>query len=164
MAFQMNRHDRKSLALHRAIVAKLRAHPELFDRVRERMPPYVARGKELGSGAYVRRWAQLMTEGMDAAIAMALDEDEDGHVMRSCTPFVGVLTEDERREFLAGWQTLSSYATGEISRSEAMRRLGYTWYGQLQDALTAAGLQVELPGSVLQQMDASTDSAFGGDA
>jgi hypothetical protein len=163
MAFQMNRHDRKSLALHRAIVAKLRAHPELFDRVRERMPPYVARGEELGRGAYVRRWAQLVTEGMDAAIAMALDEGEDGQVMRSYTPFAGVLTEGERRKFLAGWQTLSFYTRGEISRSEAMRRLGYTWYGQLKDSLTAAGLQAQLPETVLQHMDASINTVFGSD-
>jgi hypothetical protein len=71
------------------------------------MPAKLARAEELGSGPYARRWAQLVDQGMDAAIAMALDEGEDGQVMRSCTPLAGVLTEDERRAFLADWKRRS---------------------------------------------------------
>lgn len=35
---------------------------------------------------------------------------------------------------------LSSYANSEISRHEAMRRLGFEWYGQLLDALSDHGI------------------------
>ncbi len=39
---------------------------------------------------------------------------------------------------------LCSYATGAMSRGTAMKRLGLTWYGQLVDAMTAAGLSVQM--------------------
>lgn len=56
---------------------------------------------------------------------------------------------------------LSAYATGVITRSVAMRRLGYVWYGQLTDPMRDAGLPIQLPESVLQQMDKSLDTVFG---
>lgn len=55
---------------------------------------------------------------------------------------------------------LSAYATGVLSRSVAMIRLGYTWYGQLKDAMSAAGLRIQLPEPVQQQMDHSIDAVF----
>ena len=36
--------------------------------------------------------------------------------------------------------TLCAYATGHIPRSRAMQMLGFTWYGELKDALEAAGV------------------------
>jgi hypothetical protein len=36
--------------------------------------------------------------------------------------------------------TLCAYATGHIPRSRAMQMLGFTWYGELKDALQAAGV------------------------
>jgi hypothetical protein len=47
---------------------------------------------------------------------------------------------------------LCSYAAGALPRSTAMKRLGLTWYGQLVDAMVAAGLQV--------QTNAAKDSAM----
>lgn len=38
---------------------------------------------------------------------------------------------------------LCSYAVGVLPRGTAMKRLGLTWYGQLVDAMVAAGLQVQ---------------------
>ena len=39
---------------------------------------------------------------------------------------------------------LCSYASGVMSRSTAMKRLGMSWYGQLVDAMQAAGLSVQV--------------------
>lgn len=36
---------------------------------------------------------------------------------------------------------LSAYAHGTLSRSAAMKMLGYDWYGQLLDALADAGIE-----------------------
>ncbi|MCA3000687.1 MAG: hypothetical protein ING66_17040 [Rhodocyclaceae bacterium] len=41
---------------------------------------------------------------------------------------------------LAKRMVLSSYVQGAISRSAAMKLLGFEWYGQLLDALTEANL------------------------
>ena len=103
--FELNAPDRRSLALHEAIVAKLRRHPELFERVQACMPAYVRRCEEIGSGPYARRWAVVVDQGLEATLAMALAEGEDGQVMRSCTPLTGILTQEERLAVLqAAWR------------------------------------------------------------
>ncbi len=56
---------------------------------------------------------------------------------------------------------LSAYATGVLSRSVAMIRLGYIWYGPMKDAMSAAGLSIQLPEPVQQRMDHSIDAVFG---
>ncbi len=44
---------------------------------------------------------------------------------------------------------LMSYANGEMSRSEAMSRMGFEWYGDLLDALAAAKIdRPSLPDNV----------------
>lgn len=55
---------------------------------------------------------------------------------------------------------LSAYAIGALSRSDAMRRLGFTWYGQLQNAMTSARLQIRLPRDVEERMDRSLEGVF----
>ena len=37
-------------------------------------------------------------------------------------------------------EILTSYSNGGISRSEAMKLLGFDWYGELLDALAAANI------------------------
>lgn len=41
---------------------------------------------------------------------------------------------------LAKKMVLTSYANGAMSRSEAMKLLGFSWYGELLDALAEAGM------------------------
>ena len=50
----------------------------------------------------------------------------------------------QARKFVSPeWRrVLRAYATGEISRSVAMERLGLTWYGELKDAMAQAGIEV----------------------
>lgn len=55
---------------------------------------------------------------------------------------------------------MRAYTTGALSRGTAMCRLGFTWYGQLTDAMASAGLRIELPASVRQRMDRSIDAVF----
>lgn len=52
---------------------------------------------------------------------------------------------------------LSAYAMGVLGRSVAMQRLGFTWYGQLLEAMQAAGLSVQVPAEAVRQMDAALD-------
>jgi antitoxin (DNA-binding transcriptional repressor) of toxin-antitoxin stability system len=56
---------------------------------------------------------------------------------------------------------LSAYATGVLSRGVAMSRLGYTWYGQLTDAMSVTGLHIPIPEGAQHQMDQSLDAVFG---
>jgi hypothetical protein len=47
---------------------------------------------------------------------------------------------------------LCAYALGCVSRALAMKRLGYTWYGQLVDAMAAANLRIHIPPNVHEAM------------
>jgi hypothetical protein len=60
----------------------------------------------------------------------------------------------DQLEFLTG------YANGALSRPEAMRRLGFTSYGELVDAMDAAGMRIELPQEVLDRTDRSTNEVL----
>lgn len=47
-----------------------------------------------------------------------------------------VLPEDASKKAV-----LTAYSRGTLSRSEAMNQLGMEWYGELLDALSAAGIE-----------------------
>lgn len=94
--------DHKSLELHRLIVGKLRSDPAVYERMVARMPRYLSFDDPHGM-IYRERWAAVVEQGMDAIEALALDPGERGQVMRSCSPFAGVLTEKERQQFLRQW-------------------------------------------------------------
>lgn len=56
---------------------------------------------------------------------------------------------------------LSSYAVGSMTRSTAMKLLGLTWYGQLLDAMKAAGLQVKTNERERRAMAAEIEQLLG---
>ncbi|MGJ6127145.1 excisionase family DNA-binding protein [Mycolicibacterium sp. Y3] len=94
------RHDdghSQSSALHAAVVSKLIQDPE---RVLGIARENVRRDYELGarhSVAYTREWESVLDEGVVAVIDTLLDQSEHGATLRSCTPFTGVLDDDEVR-------------------------------------------------------------------
>lgn len=57
----------------------------------------------------LKRWreiileAQRSPEGMAALLALLRDDGEDARFMKSCSPFPGVLTKQERRMFPCAW-------------------------------------------------------------
>jgi hypothetical protein len=91
--------DARSLAMHRAIAEKIRREPALLEKVRAtitRWRPTTTPG-EL---PYLEEWERLLNEGMEPLLEVAVEDSERGQVMRSCSPFTGILTEKERLAFL----------------------------------------------------------------
>jgi hypothetical protein len=88
------RNDQRSLALHRAIAAKLRANPALLDIARENLE----RWSEMNSRSqpYFDAWREVLDRPLDEVIDLILDESERMTAMRQTTPFAGVLTPQER--------------------------------------------------------------------
>lgn len=98
--------DRRSLEMHRLIAAKIRAEPELFDiasRNIERWSNTSAR-----SQAYLNEWSRILSRGMAAALAFATEDSEHATELRQSTPFAGVLSAQERWEFLKKWKEANS--------------------------------------------------------
>ena len=94
--------DRRSLALHRLITAKIRNDPALFDMTKATL----ARWRKIvhsGSQPYLAEWERLIAVGIEASLAVATEDTERATALRKSSPFAGVLTEAERLEFLRNW-------------------------------------------------------------
>ena len=94
--------DARSLAYAKAIVAKIDANPSLGDIAHENLARWRAhRGRRLSRAS--AEWEGLL-ERLDWAgvPAILLDPSDEGQRLRSSHPFVGVLSETQRRAILDG--------------------------------------------------------------
>lgn len=94
--------DARSLAMHRLLVEKVRREPALFDKLGQNL----ARWKQTaapGTLAYLDAWQALVDQGPEACFAVAMEDSDRGQVLRSCSPFAGVLSNAERWAFLKAW-------------------------------------------------------------
>jgi len=108
----MMRQDAKSLALFRAIHAKLLTADDPAPYLR-RARDWAARfSKERPEDIWLAEWvhrldAALQTpEGLDALYALMLSEDQHAIDMRSSSPFPGVLTVKERTRVLREFEAV----------------------------------------------------------
>ncbi len=100
--------DQLNLELGRAVAAKLRRQPELFERVvADKLRRWRARieNGDLGSSHYLEQWESLKAAGMEACLAQVIEESERGTALRQASPFAGVLTSTERMSVLRAWRT-----------------------------------------------------------
>lgn len=99
--------DRRSLAMHRLIAAKIRARPDLFDIARDNVNRWMALSGE-PIPLYLHEWNAILRKGIEHALAVASDASEDAARLRQSTPFAGVLESRERWEFLRTWNEKTS--------------------------------------------------------
>ena len=85
----------RSLAYHRAIAARLPAHPDLLAAARRRVARWLAEGGPTHP-TYAERWAHLLEQPLDSIVAGLCVDDDDARALRACTPFAGALTARER--------------------------------------------------------------------
>jgi hypothetical protein len=96
--------DARSLAMHRLVVAKLRQDPPRLDQVRATL----ARWRQSASPStqpYLQEWEQLLQQGLEACLAMAVDDSEHATALRQSSPFTRVLSHAERFRFLKDWRS-----------------------------------------------------------
>ncbi|MBD3892584.1 hypothetical protein [Hydrogenophaga sp.] len=94
--------DARSLALHREIAAKLRRDRALFARARATLRRWRSTVSP-ASQPYLMEWERLMDRGLEATLAVALDDSEHAAALRQSSPFTAVLTPRERFAFLKAW-------------------------------------------------------------
>lgn len=95
--------EARSLALHHFIADKLRKDPGLFDCVKATIKRWHKIVCE-NSQRYVMEWERLTEQGLEACLAVALEESERATTLRQCSPFGCVLTPRERYEFMNEWK------------------------------------------------------------
>lgn len=93
----------RSLELHRLIATRVRARPELFERVHANLRHW--RGIVSPSTMpYIERWENIAAQGMEHALAVATEDSEDAAALRQASPFAGVLDTKERAAFFRNWR------------------------------------------------------------
>ncbi len=86
--------EARSLAMHRAIAEKLRAHPELIEIARENLERWSAPPGR--SGRYWDQWRELLARPLSEVLQLLVEESEWMTAMRQTSPFAGVLDPRER--------------------------------------------------------------------
>ena len=95
--------DQRSLMLHRFVAGKMRKDPSLFAVAKATLARWRAAGGA-ASQPYLAQWELLMNEGMEACLAVAVEQSQRGDALRQSSPFSGILTNSERFTLLKTWK------------------------------------------------------------
>jgi len=86
--------DRRSLLLHRLVSGKLLRNPALVERPRATISRWRSDNPDAPA---LREWENLLAElDVQALVRFLRSRSEDATRLRQSSPFVGILTEDER--------------------------------------------------------------------
>ena len=91
----LTREDRRSLALHRAIAARLAAEPERVLRLARRNLARMAAAAPAPSHL-LREWEALLDRPLPSLLPLLTDPGMWARELRQVTPFAGVLSAAER--------------------------------------------------------------------
>ncbi|MDX9719150.1 MAG: hypothetical protein RBU37_00275 [Myxococcota bacterium] len=86
--------ESRSLALHRELVARLRAQPSLLQKASARVAEWLKTGAV--HPEYARAWARLLSGPAEELFAVLVDPGEQARALRQCTPFAGIVEPRER--------------------------------------------------------------------
>lgn len=93
--------DRRSLALHGAVAAKLAAQPELLDVARANLRRWLL----VNPSDSLHEWARLLdTTPLPALIELMQSSGERATRLRQSSPFAGLLTPQERQVILRRYE------------------------------------------------------------
>lgn len=102
----LTREQVKSLWLHRALLGPLMLDPgTVIEHARQNIATWLPQHRGDGVAArYLRRWQQVLDDGIDAIVAVLTGVDERSSELRQNSPFAGVLSDDERRRALRSFR------------------------------------------------------------
>ena len=94
--------DRRSLALHEAVAAKLETQPQLLGVARLN----VQRWLRTSSTAALREWSSLLeTMPLPELLALLRSPGDEAARLRQSSPFAGLLTPHERQTILNDYES-----------------------------------------------------------
>src|SRR5262245_44469156 len=86
--------ERRSLALHRAIAAKLRVQPQLLQIAHDNIERWSR--KRPRSLPYLETWREILTRPLPEVLELLQEDSARMTELRQSTPFAGVLDPRER--------------------------------------------------------------------
>lgn len=93
----VNLSDRRSYALHKAVADKIRLNPDLLRIALGALDRYEAR---VGPYPPYRRWREIIRRGPADVVRVLLETSEESQILRSASPFAGILSVQERQAIL----------------------------------------------------------------
>lgn len=92
--------DMVNLAYHQEIAARLRAMPdEILGRARGNLKRWLAAHAGTSTARALKEWESLIeTRTIPELIAIITEDSDQGQRLRQSTPFVGVLSPQERKD------------------------------------------------------------------
>ena len=87
--------EERSLALHRAVLARLEGDPSVLERAQANVRAMLTDGR---STHYARAWAQLLAGPVSRLREALVADTEEARALRQATPFAGVVGPRERWE------------------------------------------------------------------
>jgi type II secretory pathway component PulL len=94
--------DRRSLALHEAVAAKLEAQPQLLDIARRNLDRWLKTNRAAG----LREWRTILdSASLPDVLALLRSPSEKATRLRQSSPFAGLLTSEERRLIMASYES-----------------------------------------------------------
>ncbi len=93
--------DEVSLLLHCAVAEKLKGNYELINIARNNLQRWMQTGKDFEDvGAWVD-WKEILeTSSIDEVIEVITADTDEGQRLRSSSPFVGIISQDERKRIM----------------------------------------------------------------
>jgi hypothetical protein len=102
--------DARSIAMHRAVAAKLRERPEMIAVARENLTRWMSEPGR--SQPYFEEWLRILARPLEEVLGLIVEDSERMTALRQCTPFAGVLLPRER------WDIYDSFAVGARDSSD----------------------------------------------
>lgn len=90
--------DKRSLALHRQVAAKLRSNPALVTRAKDNLARWRSKSRE---EVWMAEWDAILAQPVDYVANFLCDAGERATRLRQSSPFTGILTQEERRAVYA---------------------------------------------------------------
>ena len=87
---------------------KLEHQPDLLAVALENIARWI-KGGRLADTRMLEQWRQIIEaaradrQGMEALLELLRDDTEQSRSLKSCSPFAGVLTREERDQFTCAW-------------------------------------------------------------
>jgi hypothetical protein len=112
-ALQSNWHtmiDARNRELHQIIAGKIRQNPALISQVQETLERWLwaMDESERGHGSLVEWQHRLKEQPLNQVLDFISSEDEEACRLRQSTPFVGLLTEQERMTVFRKYEAFRS--------------------------------------------------------
>lgn len=100
-----NYHDQLSLSVHCFLLERLKKEPELLRLLKERWDIWLNSPDFACKPEYVQAWLDAISSGVGGVVGICTREDDQGQVLRSCSP-IGALwhSPEERLEFMREWK------------------------------------------------------------